>query len=117
MAKVAETRKPARNRRRWVIIGAIGLVLVALCGGVAVFVQNSTRASAQAAAAAKWKTADVSNGPIDASVSATGNIVPQAEASLQFATTGTVTKIMVGRGRSGSSESATGAARSSQGWS
>lgn len=92
------SRKTERGRRRWIIGGMIGLVLIGLCVGVGFAAQNFTQAAAQTAAAARWQSAAVVSGPIDAAVNATGSAAAKTEANLQFAATGTVTKIFVAEG-------------------
>lgn len=99
MATVAASRKSERGRRKWIIWGVIALAVVGLCAAGVVFAQNASRAAATTAAAANWTTADVVSGPIDASVSATGNVEPLAESNLAFNATGNVTKILVSEGQ------------------
>lgn len=98
MAAVATERKKGRGNRRWIIGGIVGLVLVGLCGGGAFLAQSSARTAAEQLAASKWKTAEVTSGTIDASVSGTGNVAAASEAGLQFSTTGTVKQIFVKEG-------------------
>jgi HlyD family secretion protein len=96
MATIATPRKRTGFRWRWpLIIGAILIVVVA--GAFAML-----RGAAQNAATATpgWATATASAGAIDASVSATGNVEPQARAELRFAADGTVTEILVKPGDS-----------------
>jgi HlyD family secretion protein len=74
-------------------------VLIALCAGAGYFAQSFAQNAAQTAAAANWKTEEVSTGPIDASVSATGNVETKAEANVSFSVDGNVTQIFVSEGQ------------------
>lgn len=98
MATVAATRKPERRRRRWVMWGIIALVVLGLIAAAVTLAQGAAQQAAQTAAAANWRTEEVKSGPIDASVSATGDLAAKAEANLQFQATGNVTKILVNEG-------------------
>jgi HlyD family secretion protein len=82
---------------RWpVLIG--GLLLLALIGGL-LFNQfrNST---APGTLPPGWTRAEASLGSINATVSATGNVEPEAQADLRFGVTGTVQEIVVKPGDS-----------------
>jgi RND family efflux transporter MFP subunit len=92
MATVVASGKRS-SRRRWWVLGGIVLALAAV-GGIAASIMGAA-AGAQQAATPGWIVTDVQTGAIEASVSATGNIAPQAEAELRFATDGVVTEILV----------------------
>ncbi len=93
MTTTAPSPKRRRNGRRLIfIVGA----LVLLVGLIATLAFNLlARQEAPESLPAGWQVVPVSSGGIAASVSATGNIEPQAEASLRFATNGTVAEILV----------------------
>src|SRR5689334_2105473 len=95
MAVDATPKRSKRFRRRPIVIGGLILFLVLLCGGGGYFAVNAASTASQAAAAAQWKTARAEAGAIDAKVSATGDVVPQAQANLNFAVSGIVTSVMV----------------------
>jgi HlyD family secretion protein len=91
MATIATPRKRTGFRWKWpLIIGAILLVLVA---GAVMFMRNMAQTATTATPG--WTTATAAAGTIDASVNATGNVEPQAQAELRFAADGTVTEIVV----------------------
>ncbi len=92
MATVVVPRKRP-SRRRWWIFG--GVVLVLAVGAAIASVMMSGGAAQQKAETAGWTTADVTSGAIEASVGATGNIAPLAQADVQFAADGVVTDILV----------------------
>jgi HlyD family secretion protein len=95
MATIATPRKRFRFSRKAVLWVVIPLALLLVCGVAGVFIRNAMTAASQAAAGAGWQTEAVKTGPIDASVSATGNVEPRAQAELRFAVDGTVTEILV----------------------
>lgn len=95
MANTGPTRKKRRFSRRALIWAGVIIVLLGVCVGGGAWLQSSMAASAQQAALAQWKVETAQSGTIEASVSATGNIEPKAQANLNFAITGTVTEILV----------------------
>jgi HlyD family secretion protein len=76
----------------WIIIP---LALLAICAVAGIYIRNRMTAASQAAAGAGWQTEAARSGPIDASISATGSVEPQAQAELRFAVDGAVTEILV----------------------
>jgi RND family efflux transporter MFP subunit len=96
MASTATPRKRSRTGgRRWWIIGGVLLVL-AVIGGLVVTLMP--RAPAAGVLPEGWATAEATSGSIAATVSATGNVEPAAEADLRFETTGTISAILVAPG-------------------
>ena len=95
MATIATPRRRLRFSRRALIWVGVILALVVVCAVVGMLIRNAMSSAAQTAATSGWKTETVQTGPIDASVSATGNIEPRAQAELRFAANGTVTEILV----------------------
>ncbi|MFL5804341.1 MAG: efflux RND transporter periplasmic adaptor subunit, partial [Roseiflexaceae bacterium] len=95
MATIATPRRRIRFSRKALIWAGVILALVIVCAVAGLLISNAMSAAAQVAATSGWKTETVQTGPIDASVSATGNIEPRAQAELRFAVDGTVTEILV----------------------
>ncbi len=89
-------RKRTRNRRRalWLIGG--GALALALAIGLIFVLQP--RGPAPGALPEGWQRVAVVTGPIAASVSATGNVEPAAEAQVRFETSGVVREILVRAG-------------------
>lgn len=77
--------------RRILIVA--GVVVLLLGGGAAYYFQR--QAALRAAEAAALRTEVVATGDILSTVSASGSIAPEAQASLNFATTGTVAEVLV----------------------
>ncbi len=93
MAATATPRKRNRNGRRMpLIIGGVVLALAALA--VAAFALTP-RGAVPGTLPTGWQTSAATSGTIAATVSATGNIEPQAQAELRFAASGTVAAILV----------------------
>lgn len=92
MATIATPRRRARSGRKWwLIIGGSVIVLI-----IAVVVLASIAATRAALAQLPgWQTTAATRGAIDATINATGNIEPKAEAELRFLVDGNVTKILV----------------------
>jgi HlyD family secretion protein len=78
------------TRRNLIIAGAIILLIG---GGAAYYFQR--QAALRAAEAAALRTEVVATGDILSTVSASGSIAPEAQANLNFATTGTVAEVLV----------------------
>jgi len=92
MATMTAPRKRPRMGRRWIWI-ALALIAIVIIGIIAVGALNG---GAQATAGTPgWVTEAVANGAIEASISATGNVAPQAQAELRFTGDGTVMEILV----------------------
>jgi multidrug efflux pump subunit AcrA (membrane-fusion protein) len=93
MASVAakSSKKARSGRRTGLIIG--GIILVGLIAALVVALRPRT--ADPGALPAGWLAVPVTSGSIAASVGATGNVEPQAEASLRFASSGTVAEILV----------------------
>lgn len=85
-----------RNRRRamWIIGG--GALIIAIVVGTLFGLRP--RGPAPGALPEGWQRATVVTGPIAASVSATGNVEPAAEAQVRFEVNGTVREILVRAG-------------------
>jgi HlyD family secretion protein len=98
MATIATPRRRIRFSRKALIWVGVVLALVVVCAVAGMLIRNAMSTAAQVAATSGWKTETVQTGPIDASVSATGNIEPRAQAELRFATNGTVTEVLVAPG-------------------
>jgi|CXWL01.1.fsa_nt_gi HlyD family secretion protein len=77
--------------RRILIVA--GVVVLLIGGGAAYYFQR--QAALRAAEAAALRTEVVATGDILSTVSASGSIAPEAQASLNFATTGTVAEVLV----------------------
>jgi multidrug efflux pump subunit AcrA (membrane-fusion protein) len=75
--------------RWWLVVGAV--VVVVAAGATWFTTRDST-------AAAQTTTATVSSGTYKATVSATGTVAAAKEADLDFAATGTVTRVLVAEG-------------------
>jgi HlyD family secretion protein len=96
MASTATPRKRTRNGRRlWWIIGGVALTIAAVVGLVVAF---SPRAPAAGTLPEGWTTAEAVVGSIGATVGATGNIEPAAEARLRFEASGTISEVLVAPG-------------------
>lgn len=89
-------RRRTRTRRRamWIIGG--GALVVAIVAGVLFGLRP--RGPAPGTLPEGWQRAAVVTGPIAASVSATGNVEPAAEAQVRFEVNGTVREILVRAG-------------------
>lgn len=92
MATITSPRGRLRARRWPLIIG--GLLALLLVGAVLL---NILGGQGQAAGPAQgWETAEATSGAIEATVSATGNVEPAAQAELRFAAgDGVVSEILV----------------------
>lgn len=97
MASAAPTpRKRNRNGRRlWWIIGAVILAVVIIGASVAAL---APRPAAPGTLPEGWTKAPATSGSIAATVSATGNVEPAAEAALRFETSGTIRELLVAPG-------------------
>jgi HlyD family secretion protein len=95
IATIAAPRRRIRFSRKAVLRTAIPLALLVVCAVAGIYIRNSMTAASQAAASAGWQTETAQSGTIDASISATGSVEPQAQAELRFAVNGTVTEILV----------------------
>jgi HlyD family secretion protein len=95
MATDSSARRRRRIGRRSIIIGSLIIVFVLLCSGGAFLAWNTAQTAAQQAAAANWQTETAETGAIEASISATGNVEPKAQASINFETNGTIVEILV----------------------
>jgi HlyD family secretion protein len=75
----------------------LGALILAVVAALAV---NSMRGAAPAASgvAPGWELASAASGTIDATVSATGSVEPQAQAELRFGADGVVTEVLVAPG-------------------
>ncbi len=93
MASTATPRKRNRNGRRLLMI--IGGVVLAILALVAAAFALAPRPAAPGTLPTGWQTADAVSGTIAATVSATGNVEPQAEAELRFEATGTIAEVLV----------------------
>jgi RND family efflux transporter MFP subunit len=96
MASTATPRKRNRNTRRllW-IAGGVVLAVAAIAAAFAFF---APRPAAPGTLPEGWTTAEATTGAIAATVSATGNVEPAAEAELRFETSGTVREVLVHAG-------------------
>jgi HlyD family secretion protein len=92
MATIATPRKRLRIGRVPIIIG---IVLLLLIGGAAAWMALGGAAAAPPQQASGWQTVEAKPGPIDATVSATGNVEAKAESALRFAVTGNVAEVLV----------------------
>lgn len=94
MASVATptSRKRSRSGRAPLVIVAV-LVVIALIGGGVFFLNQA--APAATGLPPGWQVVTVNTGTIDSTVSATGNVEPQARADLRFEINGVVTDILV----------------------
>ena len=81
------------KKRIW--IGLIVLVLLAAAGGGGYWAYTHYFARTSATPAQTLKTATVSQGDIVISADGTGNLLPSAEKTVAFLTTGTVTEVKV----------------------
>ncbi|NTU80528.1 MAG: efflux RND transporter periplasmic adaptor subunit [Chloroflexales bacterium] len=93
MASTATPRKRNRNGRRLALI--IGGVVLALAALAAAAFALAPRGPAPGSLPEGWQTVEATSGSIAATVSATGNVEPQAEAELRFESDGTVAAILV----------------------
>lgn len=96
MTSPTTPRKRSRLVRRLIIIASI-LVVLALIGG-GLFAYFRSRTTTAQGLPDGWTTAVAKSGSIDATVSATGNVEPHAQAVLSFQVEGTVTEILVDPG-------------------
>src|SRR5262245_7649171 len=92
MANDWEPRRGSRILRVLWIVGVVGAVDLICCCVASAFMMNN--ASRQQITVSGWTTTEATTGSIEASVSATGSIEPQAQAELRFPATGTVTEIL-----------------------
>ncbi|MCP4356704.1 MAG: efflux RND transporter periplasmic adaptor subunit [Chloroflexi bacterium] len=95
--QTAATNKPANNKKRWLIIGVVGLLLLA---GVflATRVQSARNAQQTAAAAQTDNIATVFSGDLSASATASGQIEAVHTTRLSAATPGLVEDVFVRAG-------------------
>src|SRR5689334_15161731 len=96
MTSPTTPRKRSRLVSRLMTIGGILLVLALIGGGL--FTYFRSRTAAPQGLPDGWTTAVAKDGSIDATVSATGNVEPHAQAVLSFQVEGTVTEILVDPG-------------------
>jgi multidrug efflux pump subunit AcrA (membrane-fusion protein) len=87
------SKTPGR-RRRWLIVSAIGVIVLALTGfGLYQFVLKP-----DASATTFTRTATASIQTVQSTVGTTGTLEPERRADLSFSTSGTVTKVYAGVG-------------------
>jgi HlyD family secretion protein len=91
MATVAAPRK-RRNRRRWWLIGG-GILALIVIG--AIVMQLMRPAQPVTDTVPGWTKATASKGTIDASISASGTVAPQAQAEVRFVAEGPVVEVLV----------------------
>ncbi|GAB4110617.1 MAG: efflux RND transporter periplasmic adaptor subunit [Roseiflexaceae bacterium] len=91
MAFETTVRKP--SRRRWWIIIAVVVVLAVVGAGIVAALGGAS--ANQVGVTPGWTLVKAESGSIEASVSATGNVAPQAQADLRFSETGRVIEILV----------------------
>ncbi|HEU4324301.1 MAG TPA: efflux RND transporter periplasmic adaptor subunit [Roseiflexaceae bacterium] len=97
MATIATSPERKRSgRRRWVIAAVVVLVLITVAA--CLLLRGASQAVGQQQTGG-WQTVAASSGAINASVSATGNVEPQAQADLRFDSGGTVSNIYVKPGQ------------------
>lgn len=94
MAAIDMPRRRFGSRRLWIILGVIALLVVACAAGAMYFV-NQARLAAQQAATSGWQTQTAETGNISASINATGDVQPKAQAEVRFNVNGTVQEIYV----------------------
>ena len=82
-------------RRYWLILAVIAL---AAAGGIYAYYQNETVAAAQEATEAIVQTATARRGEIVVSATGAGTVIAAKEISLSFATSGTLTELLVNVG-------------------
>ncbi len=93
MATAASPRKQTRSGRRLgLIIGAIVLALVVIG---ALVIALLPRGPAPGSLPEGWTSVPATSGTIAASVGATGNVEPAAEAQLRFESSGTISALLV----------------------
>ena len=93
MTATAPPRKRKRNGRRLMfILGGVILLLAALAAAAFAL---APRSPAPGTLPIGWQLIKATSGSIAATVSATGNVEPQAEANLRFAASGTVAVVLV----------------------
>lgn len=96
MATIATPgRRTRRLNRRWLVAAAL-LATLLVAGGA--WWQLSTAAPTTALPPG-WQEAAAAAGTIDATVNATGNVEPQAQADLRFSGSGTVSEVLVKTGQ------------------
>jgi HlyD family secretion protein len=81
-----------RKRRFWLLVILVALVVAA--GGY-IYYTNATAVAAQDAAAAEVQTTVARRGEITVSATGAGTIIAAAEVELSFATSGTLTELLV----------------------
>lgn len=96
MASTATPRKRNRNTRR--LLWIVGGVVLAIAAIAAAFAAFAPRPAAPGTLPEGWTTAEATTGSIAATVGATGNVEPAAEAELRFETTGTIREVLVAAG-------------------
>jgi HlyD family secretion protein len=95
MATGEKTRKGFKlSKKALAWIGAV-VALLLVCGGGGYAISNSMSAASETAIANGWKRATATTGTINSTISLTGNIKPQAQASLSFSQVGIITEILV----------------------
>ncbi len=96
MATIATSPERRRSgRRRWVIAAVVVLVVITVAA--CLLLRSASEAVGQQSSG--WQTVAANSGAINASVSATGNVEPQAQADLRFESGGTVAQIYVKPGQ------------------
>lgn len=93
MATAVSPRKPTRSGRRLVLIS--GAIILALTVIGALVVALRPRGPAPGSLPQGWMSVPATSGTIAASVGATGNVEPAAEAQLRFESSGTISEILV----------------------
>lgn len=93
MTAAATPRKRTRNGRRMALIIGGVLAALAICAAGAFFLVP--RGPEPGALPTGWQTAQAVSGSIAATISATGNVEPAAQANLRFEVSGNVTEILV----------------------
>ncbi len=93
MAAIDIPRRGFGSRRLWIILGVIALLVACAAGGL--YFANRARQAALQAAASGWQTQTAETGSISASINATGDVQPKAQAEVRFNVNGTVQEIYV----------------------
>jgi HlyD family secretion protein len=78
--------------------GLIVIVVLAVLGAAGWFIYQRFQAQARITAAPNWEVLDVRRGDISASVSATGDVLPEREANLAFESAGAIRAVDVAVG-------------------